>query len=183
MTTRDPGRRSLAHGALLLAAALAGQAAHAQDAVTAGELILEPATLISLGFEWMIEGDDNRNAAVDLSFRKAGDSNWRKGLPLLRLQNERTVYDQTLDYTAPNMFAGSIFYLEPDTGFEARLRLTDPDGVTGRAERIVEIHTRAEPQAFSGGRVLHVYPTDHTGKEEQPSYHGLLAAYYMAGGR
>ena len=153
----------------------------ADDATLAGEFIIEPPTLISLGFEWYIEGDDNRNAQVTLAYRETGERNWRDGLPLVRVHNERSVFDKTLDYTAPNMFAGSIFYLEPGTEYEARFTLTDPDGVTGRAERIVTVTTRAEPQAFSGGRVLHVYPLDHTGPEEQPAFHGLLQAYYMAG--
>jgi len=156
-------------------------AASAADTTTAGELVIEPPTLISLGFEWYIEGDDNRNAEVALSYRKAGERDWREGLPLLRVQNERSVFDQTLDYTAPNMFAGSLFYLEPDTDYEARFILTDPDGIVGRTERTVTVTTRAEPEAFSGGRIFHVYPLDHTGPEEQPAYHGLLAAYYMAG--
>jgi len=153
----------------------------AEDSVTAGELFIEPPTLISLGFEWIIEGDDNRDAAVALEYREAGHNDWIQGLPLLRIQQERSVFDQTLDYTAPNMFAGSIFYLDPDTEYEVRFILTDPDGVTGKAERLVSVVTRAEPEAFSGGRTLHVYPLDHTGPEEKPSYHGLLQAYYMAG--
>ncbi|NBS25264.1 MAG: hypothetical protein EBS81_02985 [Gammaproteobacteria bacterium] len=153
----------------------------AEDSVTAGELFIEPPTLISLGFEWIIEGDDNRDAAVALEYREAGHNDWIQGLPLLRIQQERSVFDQTLDYTAPNMFAGSIFYLDPDTEYEVRFTLTDPDGVTGKAERQVSVVTRAEPEAFSGGRTLHVYPLDHTGPEEKPSYHGLLQAYYMAG--
>ncbi len=153
----------------------------AEDSVTAGELFIEPPTLISLGFEWIIEGDDNRDAAVALEYREAGENDWIEGLPLLRIQQERSVFDQTLDYTAPNMFAGSIFYLEPDTEYEVRFTLSDPDGVTGKAERLVSVVTRAEPEAFSGGRTLHVYPLDHTGPEEKPSYHGLLQAYYMAG--
>ena len=36
----------------------------AADKSTAGEFITEPATLVSLGFEWRIGGDDNRNAQV-----------------------------------------------------------------------------------------------------------------------
>jgi hypothetical protein len=156
-------------------------ATNSSDNTVAGELFIEPATLISLGFEWYIEGDDNRNAEVAVSYRMTGDRNWKEGLPLLRIQNERSVYDETLDYTAPNMFAGSIFYLEPNTEYEARFNLNDPDGVTGNAERTITVKTRAEPEAFSGGRVLHVYPLDHTGPEEQPAYHGLLQAYYMAG--
>src|SRR5688500_808011 len=51
----------------------------------AGELIVEPPTLIALGFEWMIDGDDNRTAHVALSYRKNGESGWKEALPLLRL--------------------------------------------------------------------------------------------------
>src|ERR687898_891663 len=57
--------------------------------VTPGDLIVDPPTLINLGFEWVIDGDGNRNAAVDVSYRKVGETEWKKGMPLLRLQNER----------------------------------------------------------------------------------------------
>ena len=57
--------------------------------VAVGEFVVEPATLINLGFEWYVDGDDNRNATVDVSYRKAGQSSWSSGLPLLRLQAER----------------------------------------------------------------------------------------------
>jgi hypothetical protein len=62
----------------LLACLLAGaaQAAPAQDKlqnqVKAGELVIDPPTLINLGFEWLIQGDDNRNAKVELSRRPCG---------------------------------------------------------------------------------------------------------------
>ena len=160
---------------LLTSAAIA---ADAQQAVTAGELVIEPPTLISLGFEWLIEGDANRNASVAVSYRAEGTSAWRAGLPLLRIQNERTLFSPILDYTAPNMFAGSLFYLEPDTEYEARFELSDPDGITGQHVRTVQVRTRAEPMASTSGRILHVYPPGHTGEEQQPAYHGLLAAYY-----
>ena len=39
--------------------------APAQDAVKAGEFIVEPPTLTNLGFEWHITGDSNRNATVE----------------------------------------------------------------------------------------------------------------------
>ncbi len=45
--------------------------------------------MINLGFEWMIDGDDNRNATVEVSYRKKGDRDWKEALPLLRLQHER----------------------------------------------------------------------------------------------
>jgi len=31
------------------------------------------ATLINLGFEWLISGDDNRNASMEVAYRKAGE--------------------------------------------------------------------------------------------------------------
>ncbi len=37
-----------------------------------GEFVVDPPTLINLGFEWFIDGDDNRNATVAVSYRKAG---------------------------------------------------------------------------------------------------------------
>jgi hypothetical protein len=60
-------------------------------ATTAGEFWAEPPTLRSLGFEWRISGDDNRNAGVAVSYRKKGDASWRKALPLLRLQCESVI--------------------------------------------------------------------------------------------
>ena len=65
-------------------------AAAPRDArVTPGELVIDNATLINLGFEWLIEGDDNRNATVEVEYRRAGDTEWKQGLQLLRLQGER----------------------------------------------------------------------------------------------
>jgi len=64
-------------------------AAAARDSVTAGELVVDPPTLINLGFEWRIQGDDNRNASVDVSYRKQGTTQWHAVLPLLRLSGER----------------------------------------------------------------------------------------------
>ena len=111
-----------------------------------GELVIEPPTLINLGFEWFIQGDDNRNAAVQVSYRTPGEAAWSPALPLLRLQGERVFVGPQFDVVAPNMFAGSILEpLEPDTDYEARFVMTDPDGVSGEATRIVTARTRAEP--------------------------------------
>ena len=66
----------------------------------AGELLIEPPTLINLGFEWFIQGDANRNATVAVSFRKQGDTRWRDALPLLRLQGERIYAESRVDVIA-----------------------------------------------------------------------------------
>jgi hypothetical protein len=49
----------------------------ARDGVVAGDLIVERPTLICLGFEWRISGDENRNASVAVQYRRQGDSDWR----------------------------------------------------------------------------------------------------------
>ena len=64
------------------------------NAIVPGEFVIEPPTLINLGFEWFIEGDDNRNATVEVSYRKKGETAWKQALPLLRLQGER-IYSES----------------------------------------------------------------------------------------
>ncbi|HTT06460.1 MAG TPA: hypothetical protein VMF64_14355 [Steroidobacteraceae bacterium] len=162
-------------------------AAHGGNATVAGDFWAEPPTLQSLGFEWRIAGDDNRNAVVEVSYRRQGEAQWRRALPLLRLQGEQVTgtiarlggghhYN---DYTAPNMFAGSILNLTPGTVYECRFLLSDPDGVHGRRVRTVTIRTRSQPRPAPGGAVYHVYPFGYTGVRQQPAFTGLLAAYYL----
>jgi len=165
-------RTNIVLGLLLFALSL-----QAANKVTAGEFIAERPTLISLGFEWHIDGDDNHNAAVSVFYRKKGQHAWKEGLPLLRLDHER-INENSLQYIVPNMFAGSIFDLEPGTDYECRLVLADPDGVDGKAENIVAVHTRPEPKPAAGGNVYHVYPPGFSGQKQQPAFTGLLGAYY-----
>ena len=186
---------------LMLAIAIA-RPALAQRTTTSGEFVTEPPTLVSLGFEWRIAGDDNRNAKVDVSFRKKSEPSWHPALPLLRVHNEQIGVPPApaggrgggpggggdgagarypaFKYTAANMFSGSILNLEADTEYECRFTLSDPDGVTGPKEKIVTVRTRKEPQPAEGGHVYHVYPVGWDGPKEEPAFTGLMAAYYMA---
>ena len=148
--------------------------------VTPGELFVEHPTLINLGFEWRIDGDGNRNANVDVSFRKQGETAWRKAMPLLRLQGERTIQPNVFNLVSPNMFAGSILDLEPDTAYEARFVMTDPDGIGGpaaNATKTVTVRTRPEPKPATGGKTYHVYPVGYTGTRIEPSFTGIMCAY------
>ena len=162
---------------LLLLALSASFAAHAAARTVAGELVTERPTLLSLGFEWKIDGDDNHNAVATIAYRKKGETTWKDGLPLLRMDHER-INENALQYVTPNQFAGSVFDLEPGTEYECRLRLADPDGVTGKAERIVTVRTRVEPMPAVGGKTYHVYPPNFRGQKQEPAFTGLLAAYY-----
>lgn len=165
--------------ALLL---LAGCTVAAQDSTRAGRFHVAHPTLLNLGFEWSIEGDANRNATVEVRFRKAGAAAWRNGLPLLRIGGEQVYRTrESMTYTVPHGFAGSILNLEPATAYECEFTMKDPDGVEGTAQQRVTVSTRAEPKSYPGGRVLHVYPPDHVGPREEPSFIGLKQAYYGIG--
>ena len=185
--------------AVLIATFLA-KPAWSQAATTSGDFVAEPPTLVSLGFEWRITGDDNRNAEVKVAYRKKGEQEWHDALPLMRLQNEqigvppgpataeeaaaaaRSDFPRypAFKYTAGNMFSGSILNLEPDTEYECRFNLSDPDGVTGAKEETVTVRTRKEPMPAAGGHVYNVYPVDWKGPKQEPAFTGLMAAYYMA---
>ncbi len=175
-----------------------GPASQLVDAVKAGQLVVEPPTLICLGFEWEISGDRNRNATVAVAYRRSrtglprrsselfdaakagleGQDVWKPALPLLRIGGEQIF---RAPYTVPDRFAGSILDLDPDTEYEVRLTMSDPDGVNGQAVQTARVRTRAEPKAATGGRVLHVYPPGWRGAKEEPNYTGLMAAYAGAG--
>jgi hypothetical protein len=175
------------------------EAAKDDNSVKSLRFVVEPPTLINLGFEWYIDGDSNRNSVVQVSYRKKGDNGWKAALPLLRIQNEHSIYafaptkvtddfwvtppygatNNRIDYVTPNLFAGSILDLEPDTEYECRFQMIDPDGVLGEALKIVSVRTRPEPKPFSGGKVYHVYPRNYSGPKEEPAFVNLMAAYYI----
>jgi hypothetical protein len=166
-----------------------------QNKVKPGKFVIEHPTLICLGFEWYIEGDDNHDATVQVWYREKGHKKghqkghdvWKEALPLLRIQNEEEIQLGSfnwVDYVTPNMFAGSIMDLEPDTEYECKFLMSDPDGVRGNAQKIVTVRTRPEPKPFAGGNVYHVYPTweNLDQKEGQPAFPNLMQAYYAGGG-
>jgi hypothetical protein len=181
---------SLAAIFLLSLFGLSGSAGAAENGnkVKPGEFIIDHPTLINLGFEWLIQGDENRNAQVEVSYRKHGETQWKQGLPLLRLQGERIYQNQgVFDVVSPNMFAGSILDLEPDTEYEARFVMSDPDGFLGQnskaVTKTVTVRTRAEPKPYADGRVFHVYPTGYKGTKIEPAFDAVMCAYnYYCGG-
>ena len=144
----------------------------AGDATKPGEFKIDPPTLKCLGFRWYIDGDDNANASVDVTYRKESEPAWRDALPMLRVNRE--VVNQQFDpYTCGNLFAGSVMYLDPDTEYEVKFRLNDPDG--GNAEKSVVVRTRPVPIAPDPDRTLHVYPAEYTGERQNPAYSSLLS--------
>ena len=158
----------------------------AENAVTPGEFVIERPTLLSLGFEWKISGDEHRHAMVAVTYRQAGENKWRNALPLLRMGGEFIAGPKPeygglnyYNYTVPPAFAGSVLNLRPDTAYEVHFAMRDPDGVNGEAEKTVTVRTRKVPAPGTGGHVYHVYPFSHKGPLGPNEFIGLLAAYYL----
>src|SRR3954462_8633835 len=138
---------------IALIAILIAPAAFAEDAASpASEPVLERPTLRCLGAYWIIRGDDNKNASVRVDYRPAGESDWRQGPPLFRVEKGA---HKTKEYGSlvkvPDgawLFAGSVVMLKPDTAYELKLTLNDPDG--GAITKTLSAHTIAEPVAPKG---------------------------------
>lgn len=130
----------------------------AEDASTPGAFKKELPTLHCLGVRWSIKGDKNKNAVINVQYRKKGASQWREGFPLFRtLPNPHRSNRSKLHTVSGGwMFAGSIVDLEPDTEYEMKCSLEDPDG--GKAEKTVTMKTWKEPTQPKGMKVLHVVP-------------------------
>jgi hypothetical protein len=116
-----------------------------------GEPALDPPTLRSLGVSWVIKGDANRNAKVAVEYRKPGAATWKNGPPLFRVEK-----GFPKDLAEGWLFAGSLVLLEPNSAYEIRLKLTDPDG--GSAEKVLKAATIGEPAVAAGAPQRHVAP-------------------------
>ena len=140
-----------------------------------GELVIERPTLMCLGFQWYTAGDDNKNARATVKFRRAGDTEWKAGLDLWRLNGQRCISyrGEEHDFYEPShMFVGSLFDLEPDTEYECILTMIDPDGVGGAGERSVKVMTRRVPQPPADSRVFRLGGT----KSDFSDFRGAVAA-------
>ncbi|MEX0776105.1 MAG: right-handed parallel beta-helix repeat-containing protein [Phycisphaeraceae bacterium] len=173
--------RVLATALVMTVLILVSPAAYAGAAARpVGDPVLEAPTLMSLGAYWII-GDDNDNASVELHYRKGGAAEWLRGMDLLKVESgaeQRGDHEPALVVPKDaRLFAGSIVLLEPDTAYEMKLVLRDPDGAA--AEHMLSARTNAEPKAPANGPVYYVMPGDGgapgSGTEADP-YRGIAEA-------
>ena len=106
------------------------------------------ATIRSAGIEFINTGDDNQNAGVNLKYKIAGETIWRDGHPLVRIQTNR--------------YIGSLFFLRPSTVYDFKIIVHDPDGVVGSNVFTGQVQTRSDvvyelPRGSETG-VLYVSP-------------------------
>ena len=121
---------------LLLFAAVSLPAA---DSIQPGEVTTPFPTLTNLAVEWQVEGDDDLDATCGLRYRKAGETRWLEGMPLIRVPQGSSRGTKPV-FTWTNRLSGSVFDLEPGTEYELELSLRDPDG--GEVVKTVKAATR-----------------------------------------
>ncbi len=148
----------------------------AQNATTPGAIIDELPTCHCLGFRWAISGDADLDCAVSVDYRVVGTSTWSQAQPLLRVE-PASVSGNGFD--PGNLLAGSILGLAPDTNYEVRLTLSDPDG--GASVQTRTLRTRAIPADPAAPNTKYVAPGSGGGSGTQSSpYLGLAAAQASA---
>ncbi len=125
------------------------------DATIPGAVTTPYPTIINLSVEWKIEGDDNLNGVVAVRYRKAGETRWHEAMPLRRVPAGQSIGTRPI-YSWENKHSGSLFDLQPGTGYQIHLKLSDPDG--GTAERMVAARTRPVPRAAAKARTRTVTP-------------------------
>lgn len=79
-------------------------------------------------------GDLNENGAVDVFYRKVGDSDWQQGLSFFQSNNSNN-----------EAYSGMLHGLEEGTNYEIRVVATDDDGVQGRVEQTTFVSTKMPP--------------------------------------
>ena len=172
--------RYSAFQACVCALLMFGMRAFGGDQVVPGELVIDPPTFENLGFRWFIEGDDNRNASVSVSYREREASLWKTALPMLRVHHDVANKDYE-PYRTGNLFAGSVLFLKAGTNYDVRFLMKDPDGEIVQTEGRT-IATSSVPGDSGHGRTLHVYPRDFKGERIADSVLGLMNAYGEARG-
>ena len=137
------------------------------------------ATLHSISVEWQIEGDEDHDASASLFYRRSGSTSWKQAPDLVRVDFEYAGWSDTdkaefFGLLDQNMFAGSAFFLRPDTDYEVMVEMRDPDG--GAARAIESIRTRPVPSMIPT-RVMWVKPGGGggAGTREEP-WRGLEQA-------
>ena len=128
------------YSVLVLACATDTFAQSVTSPVTPGDL-RSYSTISSIGLEWTVVDDTNNDAAVTVDYRRRGTSEWTRALPLVRVNDG-----------VANILAGSVLFLPPDTEFEVRAVLSDPDG--GAETRMVTVRTRRERFCSAAGIVI-----------------------------
>jgi hypothetical protein len=142
-----------------------------QNSVTPGKIRVD-STFHHIGVLWSFEGDANLNSRFTIEYRLVSGGEWKAGAFPMRAHPELEVDGEELGL---NYWAGSAMFLEPETRYEIKLTLTDPDG--GGTTQTVRATTKKEQQPSEFGTEYYVKPGDGggSGTMEDP-FRGLAIA-------
>ncbi|HSA64662.1 MAG TPA: hypothetical protein VLE25_08230 [Nitrospira sp.] len=125
--------------------------------ISVGDIEFDPPTIHTVGISLpVLSGDENYDAAVRVFYRPAGGSSWEEALPLQRVRPDTLSRAVPSAFAIAEQFAGSIFDLAPDSAYEIRLRIEDPEG--GITTRTAWAVTRAVPR--TAPRSPHIVDVD-----------------------
>jgi len=98
-------------------------------------------TFNNIGIHYTIQGDDNLNSSLDISYKLPSESTYQDAAMTMRAYPGLIIDGAS---TNRNFHAGSILSLEPGTTYDVRLVLTDPDG--GSVTTDISVDTKAIPE-------------------------------------
>src|SRR4051794_19516874 len=78
--------------------------AWADNVLHPGAPVVDRPTLMTLGIQLPVTGDDNFNAAVTVRYRQAGSTAWKTGLPLFRVHTD-VIFGFTAIPHSPEVFS------------------------------------------------------------------------------
>ncbi len=161
---------------LFIFSCLLAVTAFSQTVVTPGTIRLDP-TFENISVHYSITGDTNRNSTLEISYRLSGSGSAYQPAAMTMRAYPGLVIDGTT--TSRNFHAGSVMFLTPNTSYQIRLVLTDPDGGSSTTTRTVS--TKAIPQASPSAQIKYVVPGSGggTGTSSNP-FQGVQAAIATA---
>jgi len=119
-----------------------------------------------------ILGDDNHNSTVSIEYRLTGASDYLAGSLTMRAFPEMIVDGQALGL---NFHAGSAMHLQPNSTYDIKITITDPDGGSQVVEQTLT--TREFPSEQGATQVKYVIPGNGGGDGTQSNpYQGLQTA-------
>ncbi len=112
---------------------------YAQNAITPGNIQIDP-TFEHIGISYNISGDVNLNSNLQIEFREQGNGAYQNGAITMRSHPGLVIDGSAFN---ANHHAGSAMFLRPNTTYDIRLTLTDPDG--GNSTTNITATTKAYP--------------------------------------
>jgi hypothetical protein len=112
--------------------------------IVVGEIEFDPPTIHTVGLSLRIlEGGNTSTATVHVAYRQIGSFRWIEAFPLQRVRTDMLSAVVRTPFPIAEQFAGSIFDLNANDGYEVKLLVSEGDG--RRTLRTGTIYTRAEP--------------------------------------